>query len=425
MGLTPSRLEISRRSWLAAALSAAACGCSSRPALRIWAHQGQEAEHAALAGIVEAFNRHHAAGSLRAELTFFPDFQYPEKLAIAAAAGDLPAAFELDGPLVARFASAGLLAPLAGLFSAAERRDFLPTIIEQGTFEGQLYSVGAFESATVLYGDREMLAGAGVAVPAAGQAFTWAELMLACERLKRSGVRPMSLHMNENADEWFTYAFSPLLWSGGGALIGNDGSSVRGELASARNVASLRAWQALFELGYASADPVDPDPFGGGKTALDWSGHWMMRSHVAKKGARLLVMPLPGVGPAPVAGCGTYCWGIARPGHQQAAAGAWLRWVTDPEHGVTPLARASGAIPGRRSAFSRFPEYDVMPYAWLKEQLETIARPRPRTVFYSTLTQRFAAALRDIARGDDVAERLRRAEDEIARVIERRSGRRG
>jgi multiple sugar transport system substrate-binding protein len=103
-------------------------------------------------------------------------------------------------------------------------------------------------------------------------------------------------------------------------------------------------------------------------------------------------------------------------------AAQWVKWVTDTETGVVPTVRANGAVPARRSAFAFFPEYAEEPYRLFREQLETTARARPRTPHYATLTARFAAALRDIARGADVAERLRQAEGEVAAVIERRMG---
>jgi multiple sugar transport system substrate-binding protein len=228
--------------------------------------------------------------------------------------------------------------------------------------------------------------------------------------------------MNESADEWYTYAFSPVVWSGGGRLIDADGMAVRGVLASPANVHSLSQWQLLFRHGYAQADPLDPDPFGNGRVAMDWSGHWMLRSHLARKAGRLGVMPLPRIGNVAASPCGSWCWGISAQGQRQRLAAEWLRWVTSTEHGIVPLARANGAVPARRSAFAAFPEYQRRPHRLLREQLEVAARPRPRTPFYATLTQHFAGALRDIARGADVASRLRSAEHQIARVIERRTG---
>ena len=106
-----------RRSWLscaAGALAGAACSRASGGAnpnrVRVWAHQGQESENRAVRAIARAFERAHAGVSI--ELSFFPDFHYTEKLSIAAAARDMPDAFELDGPLVASFVDAGLLASI-------------------------------------------------------------------------------------------------------------------------------------------------------------------------------------------------------------------------------------------------------------------------------------------------------------------------
>lgn len=391
--------------------------------LRVWCHQGQESEHAAMREIAAAFNAAHASAGLQVVLEFFPDFQFTEKLAIAAAARDLPDAFDLDGPLVARFAAAGLLAPLDRHFSAAELDDFLPTIRAQGTIAGKLCALGAFDSAAVLYFDRELCARAGVTVPPAGTGWTWDEFLGACAQLRAAGIEPVALHFNETADEWYTYAFSPVVWSGGGQLIAEDGRTVRGVLASEANILSLRAWQSLFARGFAATDPVDPDPFGRGAVALDWSGHWMARAHVKTKGARLGVMPLPRIGPRPVAPCGSWCWAISAHGKSPARAAAWLRWVTSTEQGVIPIVRANGAAPARRSAFAAFPEYAGDPYRQFRTQLESHAQPRPRTEHYAVLTRGFAAALRDIARGSDVAPRLLSAEDEIQAIIDRRANR--
>src|SRR5690606_22932363 len=80
--------------------------------IRVWSHQGQEAENLAMRRIAAAFNEGYADRGIRVDISFFPDFQYTEKLAIAAAARDLPDAFDLDGPLVARLVDANVLAPL-------------------------------------------------------------------------------------------------------------------------------------------------------------------------------------------------------------------------------------------------------------------------------------------------------------------------
>ncbi len=399
-------------------------GAAAEKVIRVWSHQGQEAENRAMREIAAAFNAAHAGRGVRVDLTFFPDFQYSEKLAIAAAARDLPDAFDLDGPLVARLVDAGLLTALDDFWSEDELSDFLPTILQQGTVDGRLYALGAFDSAVVLYYDREMLAQAGVTVSpeAVNAGWTWAEFIAACEKLKAAGLEPVAMHMDDGADEWFTYAFSPVVWSGGGALIGGEGVRVEGVLSSAENVRSLRAWQDVFAKGFAATDPVDPNPFGNGKVAMDWTGHWMARGHLEAKGERLGAMRLPRVGDESVAPCGSWAWGVSAHAKDPELAALWVKWVTGVETGVVPTVRANGAVPARRSAFAFFPEYAEAPYRLFREQLETTARARPRTPYYATLTSRFAAALRDIARGAEVDTRLKQAEEEVRAVIERRAG---
>ncbi|BET65210.1 sugar ABC transporter substrate-binding protein [Opitutales bacterium ASA1] len=414
--------------FVACALALAGCRSAHEDEtrlVRVWAHQGQEAENKAMREIAEAFDDAHRAFGVRVELTFFPDFQYAEKLAIAAAARDLPDAFDLDGPMVARLVDAGLLAPLDAWIDEETRGDFLPTILQQGTIEGRLYALGAFESAAVLYYDREKFERADVVAPPDLEGWTWDEFLEACAKLRTAGIEAVALHMDESADEWYTYAFSPVVWSAGGALVSPEGDDVQGVLASEANVRALESWQELFARGFAATDPVDPDPFGSGTVAMDWSGHWMARSHLEKFGDRLGVMPLPRVGPEAAAPCGSWCWGVSATSARTEDAVRWLKWVTHPEHGVAPIVRANGAVPARRSAFASFPEYRENPYALFRRQLETVARPRPRTPFYATLTQRFAAALRDIARGADVRSRLETAEAEVQRVVARRRVRDG
>ena len=133
-------------------------------------------------------------------------------------------------------------------------------------------------------------------------------------------------------------------------------------------------------------------------------------------------MSLPVGRSQPFAPCGSWCWGVSANAKDAEAAFLWLRWATAADTGVTPIVQANGAVPARRSAFAAFPEYREIPYSLFRQQLETQAHPRPHTPYYAALTRGFAAALRDIAQGADVAERLRMAEHEIQAVIDRREG---
>ena len=75
-----------------------------------------------------------------------------------------------------------------------------------------MYALGAFDSAAVLYFDRRLFEQARLRAPDPERGFDWAELLSVCARLKERGVQPLALHMNESAEEWYTYAFSPVIW---------------------------------------------------------------------------------------------------------------------------------------------------------------------------------------------------------------------
>lgn len=389
--------------------------------LHIWAHRGQEAETWEMRERVRAFNAVHAAGGLRAEIEFFPDFQYTEKLSIAAAGNDLPDVFDLDGPTVAQFAEAGLLARLTPWFSESELEDFAPAILRQGTYQDQLVALGAFDSALVLFADRAQLEAAGVELPDP-QGWSWEAFLEACRRLKEQGILPLTLHLEITADEWYTYAFSPLIWSGGGRLISSDGRRTEGVLNSPQNVHTLRKFQQLLEEGFALRAPVDPNPFAKGEAAMDWTGHWMAPGHLEAKGTQLVAMPLPRMGDEVVAASGSWCWAVSSGTPRPQAAKKWMQWILGVETGVIPLVRANGAIPSRASAYPQLPELAREPYLTFRNLQENAARARPRTPVYADLTRAFAAAVRDIANGARVEERLDAAAADVQRRLDRRWG---
>jgi ABC-type glycerol-3-phosphate transport system substrate-binding protein len=405
----------------------AGCGRQGDPSdadaqvISIWAHHGRDAEHAATQRIVADFNRAHAPERLRLEIEFFPDRQYPDKVSIAAVSGNLPDILDIDGPYVGPWAAEGLLQPLDELVDAALRADFLPSLIEQGSYDGKLYALGAFDSALVVYYNRDLMERAGLDPPdRIAEAWSWETFVDALQRVKPHAVVPLSLHMDDLSDEWFTYAFSPLVWSNGGALIDPSTGRVDGVLNSPQAVDAIRRWQGLFTDGLAEATTTNPDPFSAGDAAFDWTGHWMLPRFEAAEGLRFGVMPLPKAGARFVSASGSWCWGISRSCADPAAAWKALRWLLDPETGIAPIVSANGAVPGRRSAFDRFPKYETMPRRLFREQLEQAARARPRTPLYLTLTSAFARALKDIALGADVQARLTEAAETVQRAADRR-----
>lgn len=393
---------------------------SGATTVTIWAHHGQPAENEAMRAIIDAFNVAHADRGVQAAITFFPDQQYPQKVSIAAASGSLPDLIDIDGPYVGPWAAEGLLRPLDSYVGEELRADLLPTLIDQGTYEGSLYALGAFESALVVYYNRDMIEKAGLAPPdRVADAWTWDEFVEALQQVAPHTPTPITFHMEDQSSEWFTYAFSPLIWSNGGELIDTEQFRAVGVLNSPASIRAIERWRDVFSAGLAEATGANPDPFSAGLVAFDWTGHWMLPTYEAHPDLRFGVMPLPKMGPEAVVASGSWCWGITRAADDPDAAWTVLEWLLNPEHGIAPIVRANGAVPGRLSAFALFPEYEEMPRRLFREQLETAARARPRTPVYLTLTSEFSRSLRDIATGADVEPRMTQAAEVVQRELDR------
>ncbi len=386
--------------------------------IQVWFQPSSDAEEAALQSIANSFNIAHEHRGLRVALRFFSQDDFAPQLAAAFATATPPDAFSLDGSLVARYARAGFITPIDSWFDRNELEDFLPTVREQGTVGGRLYALASLETAAALYYDREVLMRANVVPPPDGRAWTWSQFIAACERLKEAGVAPVALHLQATDDAVFQ-SFAPVVWSGGGELVGGDGRRVQGIFAGPENVASLEAWQTLFEKNYAIVAPSESDPFAEGLVAMDWNNHLAARSHLRRKGDTLGAMLLPRLGSRSITPCGGWAWAISKRARDPETAALWVKWVTDLRHGIETLVRATGGVPARRSAFGLFPEYSHPPYRLFRDQLELAGRPRPHTPHLHVIAQGFANALRDIARGAEVGPRLLAAEQGIEKTLAR------
>jgi hypothetical protein len=88
------------------------------------------------------------------------------------------------------------------------KADFLPSILQQGTYNHHLYSLGQFDSGMGFYANKQYLREAGVRIPTIAHPWTLTELTTALARLKHvPGVEyRLDLKMNYGYGdgEWFT-----------------------------------------------------------------------------------------------------------------------------------------------------------------------------------------------------------------------------
>lgn len=402
-----------------------ATGASSAASgtVTLWFHSGQGAERDALNATLQAFAAKNSA--IKVEAIELPEGAYNDQVNAAALAGELPCLLDFDGPFVYNYAWSGYLQPLDSLIAADVKADFLPSIIQQGTYNGKLYSLGQFDSGLGFYANKELLEKAGVRIPTLAQPWTRAELDEALSKLKANGLDyPLDLKMDYGRGEWFSYGFSPFLQSFGGDLIDRSNyQKASGTLNSATSVEAMKWFQGLFTNGYVNPKPAGSTDFAEGKAALSWVGHWAYPDYAKALGDKLLVLPAADFGKGAKTGMGSWNWGITSKCANPAAAAEVLSFIVSPEE-VLRMSDANGAVPARTSAIAKSKLFgDGAPLNLYVQQLTNgMAVPRPITPAYPVITAAFAEAVDNIVAGADVQAELDKAAQKIDADIEDNQG---
>jgi multiple sugar transport system substrate-binding protein len=388
----------------------------------LWFHSGQGSERDALDAQITAFN------DMSADYVIVPievpEGNYNDQVKAAALAGELPCVLDFDGPNVYNYVFSGDLIPLDDYASEELLADVLPSIIEQGTVNDQLWSLGQFDSGLGLWGNKAMLDAAGVRIPE-GLEDTWTldEFNAALEAL--AAQEPEAGYVLDlkfsYTGEWYSYAFGPWIRSFGGDTIDRETMSTAEGVLNGPEAVDFGEWfQGLFESGYATADPVDPDAdFHEGRVPLSYAGHWEYNPSKAGLGDDLVLIPQPDFGNGAVTGMGSWNWSITSTCENPDGAWAFIEHLMQPEN-VEAMTTANGAVPALVSvleADERYQEGGEL-YLYYRQLTEGVAVPRAQTNAYPAISTAMSDAINAIARGEDVQASLDAAVDTIDTYIE-------
>ncbi len=391
--------------------------------IKLFFHSGQGPERAALSATLKAFSA--ANPDINVDAVVLPEGSYDNQVNAAALSKQLPCLLDFDGPNLYNYAWSGYLVPLDRYVSASMKADFLPSIVQQGTYNGHLYSLGQFDSGLGFYANKKDLLAAGVRIPTISQPWTLDELNTALARLKKlPGIQfPLDLQMS-TPSEWYTYGFSPFLQSFGGDLINRQHyQSADGALNGPHALAAMTWFQGLFKKGYVNAKPASTDDFPTGRAALSWIGHWEYPDYSKALGNNLLVLPAANLGDGARTGMGSWNWGITSSCSHPDLAWKVLNFILSPSE-IKRMTDANGAVPARKSVIANAPLYSSHgPLHVYVEQLENgVAEPRPVTPAYPAITTAFATAVANIAVGANVKDELDKAVQKIDQNIKDNGG---
>jgi multiple sugar transport system substrate-binding protein len=385
----------------------------------VWFHSGKGEEREVLDAQVTTFNEMQDEVFVNAVI--LPEGSYNDQVSAGALAGDLPCLLDFDGPFLYNYAWSGYLIPLDDYVSQDVKDDFLPSIIDQGTYGGKLYSLGTFDSGLSIWANKSYLEEAGVRIPTGiDDPWTMEEFMAALDALKALDQVefPLDLKLNYGAgDEWNTYAFSPFIQSFGGDLIDrSDYQTAEGFVNGPEAVEAMEWFQSLFDDGYVNPSPAGDDSFYGSKTAaLSYVGHWMYGPHTEGLGDDAILVPMPILGEKAVTGSGSWNWGITTNCENPDAAYKFLSFLVSPEE-ILHMTNANGAVPARQSAIEQSELYAEggLLNLFVQQLQGGVAVARPQTPAYPTITSAFKTAVWNIIAGADVQTEL----DKVAEIID-------
>lgn len=378
----------------------------------VFAHEGAEA--GAYTDALERFNDTRGAElGVSVDLTLIPEGQYTDQIKSAAAAGDVPDVVDFDGPTMANFAWARALKPMGDCVPDDLRDSLLPSIVAQGTYAGQLWGIGSFDSGLGLWAWRSALEEVGARVPSGvDDAWTADEFEQILRDLQEAGYdQPLDPKFWYGSQgEWFSYAFAPILWSAGAGLLDTEGrTTADGVLNSPEAVDALETFQGWVADGLVDRDAADDSNFLQKRAPISWTGHWMYAPYKEAAGDDLVLLPLPDFGAGSRTGMGSWAWALGNSDTDADAAMAVIEYLVSDDV-ILSITEVNGAIPATTTAIDKSEVHaeggELRLFVDQLQAAPDAAHPRPVTPAYPTVTSTFASTLDDIIQGAPVEQTL-------------------
>ena len=396
--------------------------------LSLWVHSIEDTEEGqAYRQSVDRFNEVYN-GTYCADIEFVPRNDsgggYSDKVNASVMAGGLPDVLTVDGPNVAAYAANGIIQPLAKL-SQEEKGVYLESILEQGTYQGQLYALGVMESSVGMYYNKDILEEAGIEVPEPGNPWTWTEFMGILGQLKplMDEKNGYPLDMSFPVGEASIYYYAPFVWSNGGDLVSEDGLVVDGFFNSDSMGEAMEFFRGVVEQKYMSEAPIE-HLFESGRAAFKIDGAWEVNTvYQNYPDIRLGVAPyVVGEGWKGGRYTPTGSWAYAASSDTENLDGATelVKWMSGVESGMR-IWELSKTFPSTYEAFEQIDVFqDDENYRMLYEQLKEYGHPRPKTPVYPQVSASFQQALESVAlSGQETRQVLDKSVERINAKLER------
>ena len=388
------------------AASAENGGSSETVSLTIWSPTGEAAIEDWWVETLDAWNAEHPDVQVSREaIDRSSSYDYENKITAATTSNSLPDILFVDGPTVSYYAANGIIVPIDGAYTEEDKEDFMPSSIQQNTYDGHMYAIGPTESSVILYYNKDHLDAAGIEYPSdtdISGAWTWSEFYENAGKLTTDDYVGTNLIMDKG--EGIIYGLSSFWNEADAPLISEDGTTAEGYVNSDASIEVANYINQFFQNGYANTDPVT-DEFLTGHSATMLSGTWnIQRLEQSDLNWGVSYFPVSDDGKA-VSPTGDWSAGVSKNCQNVETAEEFLQWLMNTDN-VASYAAACSTPASRTSAYEKMEGWDEGARALVRWQLENTGVARPRSPSYSVLSSEFASAMLNIFSGADTKSEL-------------------
>jgi multiple sugar transport system substrate-binding protein len=338
---------------------------------------------------VEAFNAEHTDIQIDYQEQGAVTTDLHDKFVTVATAQDSTVDIvSMDVPFVPEFAAAGWTIPMADYLTEAERGEFFPGTIDGATYDGTLYAIPWFNNGPGLFYRKDLLDGAGIAVPT-----TYDDLVSAAKELATGDVSGYIFQAVQT--EGGICNFLEYLWGYGGDLLDENMQVILGD-----DSAGVDALTRM--VGYIYDEKISPEACLTMKTAADAenvfaSGNavflrsWMTATNAILGDTSQVkdtwdVTTLPSQDGSPGPGClGTWNLGISAYSKNVDASAEVIKWFTSLDQ-QTNRYLGNGNLPARPAVLENADVKAKYSYVDRLAPAFQALKPRPVTPYYSQMS---------------------------------------
>lgn len=393
-----------------------------------WAMTGAGDWEDALEPVIAKFEEETGA-KVKMELYSHSDYLEMQQVKLESGSKDYDVV-GIDVPLVASYAYKGWVAPVDEYFTEEEKKEFNPSALEAGSWEGAFYAPAMNSSSQLLWYNTALLEEAGVKVPKSSteNRLTWEQVVdMAKQTLEKvdpegnKGIAGISFGQVSR-----TYQMNQIPNSLGGKNIGEDGLTAEGVVNDEAWIEGASWYQGLYNDGVSlkgiTADDAG-DFFRAGKVVFIVDGTWTANACENEGMKDYGYAPVPAFeGHEDQVGTPTGSWhfGIPKNAQNKDLAAEFIKFMSIGE-GNTMWLEGNGDVPSTvKGAESLINNADAPEYMKIAAyESANTAVPRALTPGYTEYDTIVQNTWEDIKNGSDVQASLNNAASKIEKAMEK------